>query len=185
MIIYICIDVPWPLESTGGGFAQCCIEAQLQWEPLDVAASSCPGLELFSHSSASLLALYTTLCSTGHEHPFSIAVSCLRDSADQQQGTNNNTLLADGTEASFLDQLPKEKQCQFVLKPRLQAPMQLRRGRGCRSVLQPGRDFAAFRASAKLFLASYTYPRVGVIPECVQRGRDCRGAEFVWANVQN
>ncbi|KFQ69522.1 Rho GTPase-activating protein 20, partial [Phaethon lepturus] len=63
----------------------------------------------------------------GHEHPFSIALSCLRDSADQQQGTNNNTLLADGTEASFFDQLPKEKQCQFVLKPRLQAPMQLRR----------------------------------------------------------
>ncbi|XP_074003165.1 rho GTPase-activating protein 20-like [Numenius arquata] len=63
----------------------------------------------------------------GHEHPFSIALSCLRDSADQQQGINNNTLLADGTEASFLDQLPKEKQCQFVLKPRPQAPMQLRR----------------------------------------------------------
>ncbi|XP_052669529.1 rho GTPase-activating protein 20-like [Harpia harpyja] len=63
----------------------------------------------------------------GHEHPFSIALNCLRDSADQQQGTNNNTLLADGTESSFLDQLPKEKQCQFVLKPRLQAPVQLRR----------------------------------------------------------
>ncbi|XP_061862841.1 rho GTPase-activating protein 20 [Colius striatus] len=63
----------------------------------------------------------------GHELPFSIALSCLRDSAEQQQGTNNNTLLADGTEASFLDQLPKEKQCQFVLKPRLQAPVQLRR----------------------------------------------------------
>ncbi|XP_065499580.1 rho GTPase-activating protein 20-like isoform X2 [Caloenas nicobarica] len=63
----------------------------------------------------------------GHEHPFSIALSCLRESADQQQGTNNNTLLADGTETSFLDQLPKEKQCQFVLKPRLQAPVQLRR----------------------------------------------------------
>ncbi|KAM6413520.1 rho GTPase-activating protein 20-like [Rhynochetos jubatus] len=63
----------------------------------------------------------------GHEHPFSIALNCLRDSADQQQGTNNNTLLADGTETSFFDQLPKEKQCQFVLKPRLQAPMQLRR----------------------------------------------------------
>ncbi|RMC08176.1 hypothetical protein DUI87_15210 [Hirundo rustica rustica] len=63
----------------------------------------------------------------GHEHPFSIALSCLRDSADQQQRTNNNTLLTDGTEASFLAQLPKEKQCQFVLKPRLQAPMQLRR----------------------------------------------------------
>ncbi|XP_014810432.1 PREDICTED: rho GTPase-activating protein 20-like [Calidris pugnax] len=63
----------------------------------------------------------------GHEHPFSIALSCLRDSADQQQGINNNTLLADGTETSFLDQLPKEKQCQFVLKPRPQAPLQLRR----------------------------------------------------------
>ncbi|XP_054244619.1 rho GTPase-activating protein 20-like [Indicator indicator] len=63
----------------------------------------------------------------GHEHPFSIALNCLRDAADQQQGTNNNTLLADGTEASFLDQLPKEKQCQFVLKPRLQAPVPLRR----------------------------------------------------------
>ncbi|XP_027759022.1 rho GTPase-activating protein 20-like [Empidonax traillii] len=63
----------------------------------------------------------------GHEHPFSIALSCLRDSADQQQRTNNNTLLADGTEASFLAQLPKEKQCQFVLKRRLQAPVQLRR----------------------------------------------------------
>ncbi|XP_042681121.1 rho GTPase-activating protein 20-like isoform X1 [Centrocercus urophasianus] len=63
----------------------------------------------------------------GHEHPFSIALNCLRDSADQQQGTHNHTLLLDGTEASFTEQLPKEKQCQFVLKPRLQAPVQLRR----------------------------------------------------------
>ncbi|KAM9179721.1 uncharacterized protein V3H86_008666 isoform 1-T1 [Mergus octosetaceus] len=63
----------------------------------------------------------------GHEHPFSIALNCLRDSVDQQQGTNNNTLLADGSEASFLEQLPKEKQCQFVLKPRLQVPLQLKR----------------------------------------------------------
>ncbi|XP_068553424.1 rho GTPase-activating protein 20-like isoform X1 [Anas acuta] len=63
----------------------------------------------------------------GHEHPFSIALNCLRDSVDQQQGTNNNTLLADGSEASFFEQLPKEKQCQFVLKPRLQVPLQLKR----------------------------------------------------------
>lgn len=147
-----------------------------------MAACSCPDLELFSHSSASLLALYTTLCSTGHEHPFSIALNCLRDSADQQQGTNNNTLLADGTESSFLDQLPKEKQCQFVLKPRLQAPVQLRRGRGCGSALQPGRDFAAFHGSAKLFLEPYKYRRVAFILECMQRGR---GAKFVCANVWN
>ncbi|XP_064374571.1 rho GTPase-activating protein 20-like isoform X2 [Dromaius novaehollandiae] len=63
----------------------------------------------------------------GHETPFSIALNCLRSSVDQQQGTNNNTLPADGTEAALLDQLPKEKQCQFVLKPRLQASVQLRR----------------------------------------------------------
>ncbi|XP_015715648.1 rho GTPase-activating protein 20-like isoform X2 [Coturnix japonica] len=63
----------------------------------------------------------------GHEHPFSIALNCLRDSADQHQGTHNHTLLLDGSEASFLEQLPKEKQCQFVLKPRPQAPVPLRR----------------------------------------------------------
>ncbi|XP_043348159.1 rho GTPase-activating protein 20-like isoform X2 [Dermochelys coriacea] len=62
----------------------------------------------------------------GHEHPFSIILSCLRDSVDQHQGTNNNTLLADGTEASLLDQFPKDRQCQFILKPRPQAPRQLR-----------------------------------------------------------
>lgn len=123
-----------------------------------------------------LCLLLTQLCSTGHEHPFSIALSCLRDSADQQQRTNNNTLLADGTEASFLAQLPKEKQCQFVLKPRLQAPMQLRRGRGCRSVVQPDRYFIALQCSAELFLASYMYPRAALIPECnVKRKRLQRG----------
>uniref|UniRef100_A0A8C8RQE4 Rho-GAP domain-containing protein n=1 Tax=Pelusios castaneus TaxID=367368 RepID=A0A8C8RQE4_9SAUR len=63
----------------------------------------------------------------GHEHPFSIIQSCLRDSVDQHQGTNNNTLLADGTEASVLGQLSKGRQCQFILKPRPQAPMYLRR----------------------------------------------------------
>lgn len=160
-----------------------CLEAQLQWELWDVAASPCTDLELFPHSFESFLSLYTTLCSTGHEHPFSIALNCLRDSADQQQGTNNNTLLADGTEASFLDQLPKEKQCQFVLKPRLQAPVQLRRGRGRRSALQPGRDFAACCGSDKLFQALYTCPRVALIPERMQR--EHRGAIFVCANRQN
>ncbi|XP_074864313.1 uncharacterized protein LOC142020420 isoform X2 [Carettochelys insculpta] len=63
----------------------------------------------------------------GHEHPFSIILSCIRDSMDHHQGTNNNTLLADGTEASLLDQLPKDRQCQFILKPRPHAPMHLRR----------------------------------------------------------
>ncbi|XP_067404406.1 rho GTPase-activating protein 20-like [Emydura macquarii macquarii] len=63
----------------------------------------------------------------GHEHPFSIILSCRRDSVDQHQGTNNNTHLVDETEASLLDQLPKGRQCQFILKPRPQAPVHLRR----------------------------------------------------------
>nr|XP_033802887.1 rho GTPase-activating protein 20-like isoform X2 [Geotrypetes seraphini] len=63
----------------------------------------------------------------GHEQPFSIILNCLRDSAAQTPGTNNNILLTDGLETSLLEQLPKERQCQFVLKPRPQATVQLRR----------------------------------------------------------
>lgn len=65
---------------------------------------------------------------TGHEHPFSIILSCHRDSADLLQGANHDLLLTDENEASLLDQLPRDKQCQFILKPRPHAPLQLRRG---------------------------------------------------------
>ncbi|XP_053130344.1 rho GTPase-activating protein 20-like [Hemicordylus capensis] len=63
----------------------------------------------------------------GHEHPFSIILSCLRDSLDQLQGSNHSILLTDEHEASLLDQLPRDRQCQFILKPKPHAPVQLRR----------------------------------------------------------
>nr|XP_060611985.1 rho GTPase-activating protein 20-like [Anolis sagrei ordinatus] len=62
----------------------------------------------------------------GHEYPFSIILNSLRGSLDHLQGTNNNNLLP-GCEASILDQIPKERQCQFILKPRPNAQVQLRR----------------------------------------------------------
>ncbi|XP_042333818.1 rho GTPase-activating protein 20-like [Sceloporus undulatus] len=63
----------------------------------------------------------------GHEYPFSIILACLRDSMDQLQGTNNNLLLAAEYETFLLDHLPRDRQCQFILKPRPHAPVQLRR----------------------------------------------------------
>ncbi|XP_007435943.1 rho GTPase-activating protein 20-like isoform X1 [Python bivittatus] len=63
----------------------------------------------------------------GHEYPFSIILGCLRGSVDQFQGTSNGMLLPDGYEPSLLDQLPRDRQCQFLLKPEPQAPVQLRR----------------------------------------------------------
>lgn len=46
-------------------------------------------------------------------------------------------------------------------------------------------ETAACHGNAKLFLTLYTYPRVMLIPECMQRGRDCREAKFVCENIQN
>nr|XP_056715595.1 rho GTPase-activating protein 20-like [Euleptes europaea] len=63
----------------------------------------------------------------GHERPFSIILGCLGDSLDQLQGTNNNTQLSDENETSLLDQLPRDRQCQFILKPKPHAPVHLQR----------------------------------------------------------
>ncbi|XP_048338892.1 rho GTPase-activating protein 20-like isoform X2 [Sphaerodactylus townsendi] len=63
----------------------------------------------------------------GHEHPFSIIFGGLQDSLDQFQGTNNGMQLSDENETSLLDQLPRDRQCQFLLKPKPQAPVQLQR----------------------------------------------------------
>ncbi|XP_044293771.1 rho GTPase-activating protein 20-like isoform X1 [Varanus komodoensis] len=61
----------------------------------------------------------------GHEHPFSVILSCLRDSADQLHVSNNNTLLTDDYEKSLVDPLPGDRQCQFILKPRPHVPVRL------------------------------------------------------------
>ncbi|KAK9393736.1 rho GTPase-activating protein 20-like [Crotalus adamanteus] len=63
----------------------------------------------------------------GHEHPFSIILGCLRGSMDQLRGPGNGVLLPDEYETSPLHQLPRDRQCQFILKPKPQAPVKLRR----------------------------------------------------------
>ncbi|XP_066496037.1 rho GTPase-activating protein 20-like isoform X2 [Tiliqua scincoides] len=63
----------------------------------------------------------------GHEHPFSIFLSSLRDAVEQLQGTDSNILLTDDSEGVLLNQLPRHRQCQFILKPRPHTPVQLRR----------------------------------------------------------
>ncbi|XP_070615713.1 rho GTPase-activating protein 20-like [Erythrolamprus reginae] len=63
----------------------------------------------------------------GHEHPFSIILGCHRGSMDQMRGPSNGLLLPEKYETSLLDQLPSSRRCQFILKPKPQAPVQLRR----------------------------------------------------------
>ncbi|XP_026558875.1 rho GTPase-activating protein 20-like isoform X2 [Pseudonaja textilis] len=63
----------------------------------------------------------------GHEHPFSIILGCLRGSVDQWPGPSNGLLLPKEQETSRLEQLPRNQQCHFILKPKPQVPGQLRR----------------------------------------------------------
>lgn len=62
----------------------------------------------------------------GHEYPFSIIMNCLRDGNDLLQGSNNNNLSEDSDISFFMEQLPKDRQCRFILKPRPPPPLQLR-----------------------------------------------------------
>ncbi|KAM9324074.1 uncharacterized protein PAF06_000069 [Gastrophryne carolinensis] len=62
----------------------------------------------------------------GHEHPYSIAMNHLRDSADTPQGSNNNLSLEQSTE-ELLEQLSCQRQCQFIIKFKPQIPLDIRR----------------------------------------------------------
>ncbi|OCT57906.1 rho GTPase-activating protein 20 [Xenopus laevis] len=63
----------------------------------------------------------------GHEYPYSITMSSLRDSLQQSRGSNNNIFLDLGSDSVIMDHLPKERQCQFILKLQTQVPMHLTR----------------------------------------------------------
>uniref|UniRef100_A0A8C5MJG6 Rho GTPase-activating protein 20-like n=1 Tax=Leptobrachium leishanense TaxID=445787 RepID=A0A8C5MJG6_9ANUR len=54
----------------------------------------------------------------GHEHPFSITMNCLRESHELPKGSNNNLYLDQGSEAVIVEELPRERHCQFVLRLR-------------------------------------------------------------------
>ncbi|XP_063807684.1 rho GTPase-activating protein 20 isoform X2 [Pseudophryne corroboree] len=51
----------------------------------------------------------------GHEYPFGIKMSHIRDALPQIQGTKDSALDLEGP--FIMEQLPREMQCQFILKP--------------------------------------------------------------------
>ncbi|XP_047609338.1 rho GTPase-activating protein 20 [Phacochoerus africanus] len=62
----------------------------------------------------------------GHEHPYGIKMSHLRDTALLTQGSKDSPTPSSLQEAFLMEQLPREMQCQFILKPsRLAVPQQL------------------------------------------------------------
>ncbi|XP_071981642.1 uncharacterized protein [Engystomops pustulosus] len=64
----------------------------------------------------------------GHEHPYAIAMNCLRESMDMPRGSNNNLLLGtESTEDMCLEHFPQERLCQFIIKLKPQVPLYMRR----------------------------------------------------------
>uniref|UniRef100_A0A2I3RL56 Rho GTPase-activating protein 20 n=1 Tax=Pan troglodytes TaxID=9598 RepID=A0A2I3RL56_PANTR len=62
----------------------------------------------------------------GHEYPYGIKMSHLRDSALLTPGSKDSTTPFNLQEPFLMEQLPREMQCQFILKPsRLAAAQQL------------------------------------------------------------
>ncbi|XP_045711544.1 rho GTPase-activating protein 20-like [Phyllostomus hastatus] len=63
----------------------------------------------------------------GHECPYAIKMSHLRDTALPMQGSEDTTSPLNLQELCLMEQLPREMRCQFTLKPRcLAVPQQLR-----------------------------------------------------------
>ncbi|XP_034972118.2 rho GTPase-activating protein 20 [Zootoca vivipara] len=54
----------------------------------------------------------------GHEYPFGIKMSHIRDTLPQTQESKDCVCPLEVQEAILIEQLPRERQCQFVIKPR-------------------------------------------------------------------
>ncbi|KAJ7320161.1 hypothetical protein JRQ81_019672 [Phrynocephalus forsythii] len=105
----------------------------------------------------------------GHEYPFGIKMSHVRDTLPQMQGSKDCACPLDLQGAFLMEQLPRELQCQFILKPsRLatshqlnelnQKPFKRKRSiinwafwRGAGSPLENAPPFPASSVSGKLF----------------------------------
>ncbi|XP_016057994.1 PREDICTED: rho GTPase-activating protein 20-like [Miniopterus natalensis] len=61
---------------------------------------------------------------TGHEYPYGIKMSHLRDTALLTQGSEDSTSPSKLRELFLMEQLPREMQCQFTLQPSLLAAAQ-------------------------------------------------------------
>ncbi|XP_051877645.1 rho GTPase-activating protein 20 isoform X2 [Pristis pectinata] len=54
----------------------------------------------------------------GHEQPFSVIMNCLRDFTAHVEQSDANVYSQGSNRVVLLEDLPKSKQCQFILKPR-------------------------------------------------------------------
>ncbi|KAL8191021.1 UNVERIFIED_CONTAM: hypothetical protein K2H54_066726 [Gekko kuhli] len=81
----------------------------------DILPEKCSGIALNLHS-ASMKILFLFLCA-GHEYPFGIKMSHIRDTLPQMQGSKDCACPLDLQGAFLIEQLPRELQCQFILKP--------------------------------------------------------------------
>ncbi|XP_053554984.1 rho GTPase-activating protein 20 [Bombina bombina] len=63
----------------------------------------------------------------GHEYPYSIIMSYLRDSLELSTGSNNYLFWGHSSEMVINEQLLGDRQCQFILKVKPQIPLQFNR----------------------------------------------------------
>ncbi|XP_078403553.1 rho GTPase-activating protein 20 isoform X1 [Cetorhinus maximus] len=63
----------------------------------------------------------------GHEQPFSVIMNCLRDFTAQVEKSDTNIQSRGGNRTILFEDLPKTKQCQFILKPRPQPDIHVTR----------------------------------------------------------
>ncbi|GCC29507.1 rho GTPase-activating protein 20 isoform X1 [Chiloscyllium punctatum] len=63
----------------------------------------------------------------GHEQPFSVMMNCLRDYTAHMERSDITTRSQGSNRAILFEDLPKAKQCQFVLKPRPQPDIHVTR----------------------------------------------------------
>uniref|UniRef100_UPI00398E9531 rho GTPase-activating protein 20 n=1 Tax=Pristiophorus japonicus TaxID=55135 RepID=UPI00398E9531 len=63
----------------------------------------------------------------GHEQPFSVIMNCLRDFTAHVERSDTNVQSRASTRTALFENLPKAKQCQFILKPRPQPEVQVTR----------------------------------------------------------
>nr|XP_012638747.1 rho GTPase-activating protein 20-like [Microcebus murinus] len=89
-----------------------------------LGVTGCEGDYQLCISSGKETALYPLI---GHEYPYGIKMKHLRDNAILTGGSRDPTTVFNSQEAFLLEELPGERQCQFILKPRfLAAAQQLR-----------------------------------------------------------
>lgn len=84
-----------------------------------VAGANCSAFQYIANARSSSqpeVYIQVFLC-VGHEYPYGIKMSHLRDTVLLTQGSKDSTTPSSLQEPFLMEQLPQEMQCQFILKP--------------------------------------------------------------------